>query len=76
MILHPFSALIFPPSSGDPSTWANEANIPHMNQVSEAFKNCFRSISCKKNNKASGLVASTDEKIPVLEQVKSVQPQP
>lgn len=70
------SALIFPPSSGDPSTWAEEASTPHMSQVNEAFKNCFRSINCKKNdNTKTGLVATTtDEKIPALEQVKSVQP--
>lgn len=69
-------ALIFPPSSGDPSTWVEEANTPHMSQVNEAFKNCFRSINCKKNdNSKTGLVATTaEEKIPALEQVKSVQP--
>lgn len=69
-------ALIFPPGR-HPSTWADEDDTPHISQINQALKNCLRSVHSKNHPTFfySGLVASTtDEKIPVFQQVQSVQP--
>jgi len=61
--------------------WADEPEggddehqrISHLNQT---LKNCLRSIHLKTHSTVfySGVVASTDEKIPVFQQLQSVQP--
>lgn len=69
-------ALIFPPGR-HPSTWADEDDTPHISQINMALKNCIRSVHCKNQPTFfySGLVASTtDEKIPVFQQLQTVQP--
>lgn len=69
-------ALIFPPGR-HPSTWADEDDTPHISQINQALKNCLRSVHSKNHPTFfySGLVASTnDEKIPVFQQLQSVQP--
>lgn len=68
-------ALIFPPSR-HPSTWGEEDDTPHISQINQALKNCLRSMNPQGQPTYfySGLVTSTDEKIPVFQQVQSVQP--
>ena len=57
------------PESGD----EENQRISHLNQT---LKNCLRSIHLKTHSTVfySGVVASTDEKIPVFQQLQSVQP--
>ena len=48
----------------------------HSTKLSQALRNCLRSFHLKTHSTVfySGLVASNNDKIPVLEQLKSVQP--
>lgn len=69
-------ALIFPPSR-HPSTWGEEDDTPHISQINQALKNCLRSFNPQQQQTYfySGLLTSaTDEKIPVFQQVQTVQP--
>jgi len=64
--------------------WADEPDFvldddeeQHISQLNQALKNCLRSIQMEKTHSTvfySGVVATTDEKIPVFQQLQSVQP--
>jgi hypothetical protein len=67
---------IFPPGS-HPSKWADEGETSQISQINQALKNCLLSVHSKNHPTFfySGLVASTtNEKIPVFQQLQSVQP--
>ena len=74
-------ALVVPtcrhPAQQQQRHWADDADDHHhISQLNTALKNCLRSIHLKTHSTVfySGVVASTDEKIPVFQQLQSVQP--
>lgn len=74
-------ALVVPtcrhPAQQQQRHWADDGDDQHhISQLNTALKNCLRSIHLKTHSTVfySGVVASTDEKIPVYQQLQSVQP--